>query len=84
VERLLNEAALKLLGYKGLSETDMKLVYFNEKRSRGIVRVRRDKRYAALAVLGFVRKINNEDIMFIPIATSGSLKRAKRLAEIKH
>jgi len=80
VEEVLYKTALELIGYKGVSELDMKLIHFDEKRSRGIVRVRWDKKYVMFAVLSLIRKVNGKDYMFIPLTTSGSLKRAKRAA----
>ncbi len=77
------EVAEKVLGYKGISEARMKLIYYDEEKARGILRIRREHKYMALAVLGLIRNIDGSEVLVIPITTTGSLKRAKELAKIQ-
>ena len=79
VEAALNEALRKLVGIVGESSSRMKLLYFDKRRSRGIIRVRREYKYLALAVLGLTRSIAGRRVIVIPLAVTGSIKRAKQL-----
>ena len=79
VEAALNETLRKLVGIVGESSSRMKLLYFDKRRSRGIIRIRREHKYLALAVLGLTRSIAGRRVIVIPLAVTGSIKRAKRL-----
>lgn len=79
VEAALNEALRKLVGIVGESSSRMKLLYFDKRRSRGIIGVRREYKYLALAVLGLTRSIAGRRVVVIPLAVTGSIKRAKQL-----
>lgn len=79
VEAALNETLRKLVGIVGESSSRIKLLYFDKRRSRGIIRVRREYKYLALAVLGLTRSIAGRRVIIIPLAVTGSIKRAKQL-----
>ncbi len=79
VERAIEDAARAVLGLVGLADSAVKLVDYDESTGRGIVRVRHTYKYVALAVLGLVRSINGRPAMIVPIATSGTIRRARRL-----
>jgi ribonuclease P/MRP protein subunit POP5 len=66
----------KLLGVKGLSDAGYKLVYFDPRARRGVVRVYSDYKLHVIGVLGLVRRVGDRPVLVYPIATAGSLKKA--------
>ncbi len=68
-----------LKGLTGLAEAGIKVIEYNPETGRGILRVRKGYKYLALAVLGLVRRINGERVLVLPLATTGSIKRARKL-----
>ena len=80
VERAIEDTARSVLGLVGLADSALKLVEFNEATGRGVLRVRHTHKYVALAVLGLVRRAGGRQVMLVPLATTGSIRRAKMLA----
>jgi len=74
----IDRVAREVIGLKGISEAKLKLIYYNEERSRGILRVRREYKYVALAILGLIRNVKNVEVLVTPLTSTGSLKRAKK------
>ena len=83
VERAIEEAAKRVLGVVGVGNMGLKLVYYSEERSRGALRVRNEWKYAALAVLGFVRRIGDARVTLVPLSVTGSIKKAKKIIGVK-
>jgi len=71
--------AERLAGLLGLSLSSLTLIDYDEERSRGIVRVRREYKGLALAVLSMTRRVSGTKVLIVPLATTGSVKRARRL-----
>jgi ribonuclease P/MRP protein subunit POP5 len=71
--------AERLAGLLGLSLSGLTLIDYDEERSRGIVRVRREYKGLALAVLSMTRSISGTRALIVPLAATGSVKRARRL-----
>ncbi len=69
----------RVYGELGEARLRIKLVEYDEARRRGILRVRREFKLHALAVLGLIRSFNGRRLLIIPISTTGSLKRARAL-----
>lgn len=67
-------------GEMGEALMGIRLIEYDELRRRGIIRVRRDYKMHALAVLGLIRSVNGRRLLLVPLATTGSLKRARRIA----
>jgi len=74
-------AVRRAYGEAGEALLRLKLVEFDESRRRGIVRVRRDFKVHALAVLGLVRSLDGKRVLLAPLATTGSLRRARRIMQ---
>lgn len=72
-------AMLKLYGEVGLAMSGLKLIDYDEVRRRGIVRVRREEKGRVLAALNYVREIGGKRARIMPIATSGTLRRAREI-----
>jgi ribonuclease P/MRP protein subunit POP5 len=71
--------AERFAGLLGLALSGLALVDYDEERSRGIVRVRREYKGLALTVLSLTRRISGVRVLIVPLATTGSIKRARRL-----
>jgi len=67
----------RVYGELGSAMFGVKLIEYDEVRRRGVLRVRRDFKLYALAVLGLVRSSNGRRLLLIPLSTTGSLKRAR-------
>jgi ribonuclease P/MRP protein subunit POP5 len=69
----------RVYGELGEARLRVKLIEYDEVRRRGILRVRREFKLHALAVLGLTRDFNGRRLLLVPISTTGSLKRARAL-----
>ncbi|MEB3780807.1 MAG: hypothetical protein GSR85_11370 [Desulfurococcales archaeon] len=78
VEEAIVDAIREVLGSLGLVESGFKLIYYDEARRRGIIRVRHDYKFKILGILGLVREIRGREVNVIPITVTGSLKNAKK------
>ncbi|MCX8165147.1 MAG: hypothetical protein N3D79_00905 [Acidilobaceae archaeon] len=72
-------AMKELYGELGLIASRARLVEYDEGRRRGIVRVRRAFKDHVLGALGYVREAGGKRARLVPIATTGSVRRARRL-----
>ncbi|MCE4611166.1 MAG: hypothetical protein F7B17_04250 [Desulfurococcales archaeon] len=81
MEDALRREFAMLFGKTALAASGLSLVDFNPKTMRGVVRVRREFKVHALAAMGALRSVGNVRVMIVPIAVSGTLKRARRRME---
>ena len=79
VERTVYSVLESVLGLVGFSDAGVKLVEYNAETGRGILRVRHTYKTLALAALGLIREIGGRRVAVVPLAVTGSVKRAKRL-----
>ncbi|MEB3846713.1 MAG: Rpp14/Pop5 family protein [Desulfurococcales archaeon] len=78
--KAISEKFRVVLGEAGFTASGAHLVYYNPVLRAGVLRVRSDYKYPALAVLGMIREIGGERARIIPLGTSGTLRSAlKRL-----
>jgi len=80
LEAAIREAFKRLFGEPALAVSMLRLVEYHDDRMIGIVRVRREYKYHALAALGLVRSVSGRRVLLVPVLTSGTLKRARRKA----
>ncbi len=80
LEDAIREAFARLFGEPALGVSMLRLVEYHDDRMVGILRVRREYKYHALAALGLVRSISGRRVLLVPVLTSGTLKRARRRA----
>ncbi len=71
--------ARRVAGEAGLALSGLALILYNEETSRGVIRVRHTHKNLALAVLGLTRRVSGKRVLLVPLASTGSLKRARRL-----
>jgi len=69
----------KLFGDYGISEFNIKLLQYDDKLKRGILRTNNVSKEAVIAGLSFIREINGKPISIYPIKTSGTLKKAREI-----
>lgn len=74
-------SARRLLGSAAVADSGLMLAYYNAATRRGVLRVRSDYKNAAMAVLGTVRRAGDSNVLAVPITTSGTIKKAKKLAD---
>ncbi len=77
IESSISSKFRSLYGDLLFSDSYYKLVYFDEKNKRGIIRIRHKYINNLIAVLGLIRRLDHQDALLIPIRTSGTIKRAK-------
>ncbi len=80
LEREIREAFKRLFGEPALGISMLRLAEYYDDKSVGILRVRREYKYHALAALGIVRTVSGKRVVLVPILTSGTIKRARRKA----
>lgn len=79
LEEAVMGVARGLWGLTGLAEAGLRVVDYSPATGRGILRVRREYKHVALATLGLLRRVGEARILVIPLAVTGSVKRARRL-----
>jgi ribonuclease P/MRP protein subunit POP5 len=75
----IEDTVRRVYGELGAVMFNVKLIEYDGVRRRGVLRVRRDFKLQALAVLGLVRSSNGRRLLLIPISTTGSLRRARAI-----
>jgi ribonuclease P/MRP protein subunit POP5 len=81
VRDAIESTAARLAGELGLALSGLALIEYRADTSRGVLRVRHEYKNLALAVLGLARSVGGQRALLVPIATTGSLKRARRLLQ---
>lgn len=79
VAKAMRDAMLRLYGEVGLAASGLKMIDYDEGRRRGIARVRKEEKWRALAALNYVKEIGGKRARIMPLATSGTLRRAKEI-----
>ena len=79
LEEEVKKVITEYLGKTGRIDSGVALAYYDPDRRRGVLRVRADYRYKVLGLLGLVRRVQGRKVLIIPLAVTGSVKRAKRI-----
>jgi ribonuclease P/MRP protein subunit POP5 len=79
VEDALRRAFRSLYGFKGLLQADPRLVYYDEKLNRGVIRIPHTYKYQTLAVLHTIREIDKDKVIILPVKTTGTIKKAREI-----
>lgn len=77
VEKSIREKIAEYYGQGTLHKASPHVVFFDEKTGRGIVRVLHTCVDHVVAVMGFIKNIEEVKCIVIPIRTTGTLKRAR-------
>lgn len=78
VEESIEEAFRKLFGDARYVSSGLKLIIYDAKLRRGVIRIYKDHMNELLASMASVRNIAGAQVMLIPLATSGSVRKAAR------
>lgn len=70
--------ALQFLGELGVSRTSLRVVDFDEKKQKGVVKVNHRSVEEGRAVLALVREINKKEVTLHVLGVSGILKKARQ------
>lgn len=84
VERAIRGQYRKYFGELHLVKADPQLIYFDQKLQRGVVRVTHAYVESLIAVLSLIREVNSHKCLFIPLKTTGTIKRARRALYALH
>lgn len=68
---------------RGLGELEFSLcrphlIYFSPRRGRGVLRVNKECVAKVITCLSLERRMGNSKVLFVPIRTTGTLKRARK------
>jgi RNase P/RNase MRP subunit POP5 len=80
LQKRIDEAFIELYGRRGYSEASPRVLYFNEKTSKAVIRVRNHYRWGVLLALAYLERKELLTQVF-PERTTGTYKKAKRYAE---
>ncbi|MEO3993739.1 MAG: Rpp14/Pop5 family protein [Desulfurococcaceae archaeon TW002] len=80
LQKQLNEAFIELYGKKNYSEASPKILYFSEKTSKAVIRVRSHYRWGVLLALAYLERKNLLN-QVCPERITGTYKKAKKYAE---
>lgn len=80
LEEAIRNSFVTLFGAPALSVSMIRLAEFDERNMRGILSVRREFKYHALAALALVRRVKDRRVFLVPVLTSGTIKRARKKA----
>ncbi len=69
----------ELLGILGSSQISYKLIEYDEKTKRGIIRTDSASKNTIIAVMGLSREISGKRILIIPLRITGTVKKARQL-----
>lgn len=82
VDNAIKEAFLKLYGELTMQKASPRLLLFDEKKQRGIVRVLHLYTDHFIALLGYVKKIGNTNCVLIPLKVTGTVKKARKYLDL--
>ncbi len=79
LESSIKEKFKDLFGITNLADSYLKLIYYDNKTKRGIIRIRHIYLNHLITTIALIRKIDNDEILIIPIRTSGTINKARKL-----
>ncbi|WP_172633877.1 Rpp14/Pop5 family protein [Caldisphaera lagunensis] len=79
LENSIKEEFKNLFGITSLADSYLKLIYFDNKTKRGILRIKHIYLSHLITAIALIRKIDNDELLIIPIRTSGTINKAKKL-----
>lgn len=79
IEHSMREKFKEYFGENELVKADPQLIYFDPNLQRGIVRTTQKHKEKLLAVFQLIREINGIKCIIIPIRTTGTIKKARKI-----
>ncbi|AWR97269.1 ribonuclease P [Acidianus sulfidivorans JP7] len=83
LELAIRDSLKDFMGKMWLEIANPRVILYLDDTKQGIISTNRVGYKAVLASLPFVKSINNSEILIVPKRTTGSLKRAKKLLNIR-
>jgi len=80
----LYKEALRFFGELGLSYAALKLISYDPKKKKGILRCERDYMDKVLGFLALLSSFDGSEARFITVRSSGTLKSLERVVEETH
>jgi len=79
LEKAIRRILALLYGMISLAKADPQLVFYDPKLKRGVLRTSHVMKDYVLAALSIIRNINEKQLLIIPIKTTGTIKKAKKI-----
>ena len=79
IEKAIRRKLAILYGIVSLAKADPQLVFYDPKMKRGIIRTSHIMKDYVVAALSITRNIGDKQLLIIPIKTTGTIKKAKKI-----
>ncbi len=79
IAEVLSKGFKEFLGISSLVQADPYLIYYDPRLKRGVIRVAHTFKDKTLAVFDFINKYILKDSIIIPIKTTGTIKKARKI-----
>ena len=79
LEKAIRKKLALLYGIISLAKADPQLVFYDPRLKRGVIRTSHVMKDYVLAALSITRTINGKQLLIIPIKTTGTIKKAKKI-----
>lgn len=79
LEKAIRKKLALLYGIISLAKADPQLVFYDPRLKRGVIRTSHVMKDYVLAALSIIRNINGKQLLIIPIKTTGTIKKAKKI-----
>jgi len=79
LEKYIRERFRVLFGETNLVKADPQLIYYDPGIKRGVIRVAHTYKDQLIALLGSIREINGVKTLIIPLKSTGTIKRARKI-----
>lgn len=79
LENAIRSTVSRYFGEASLIKADPQLIYYEPSIGRGIIRTSHMEADKVVAALGAINRINGSGALIIPLKTTGTLKRAKKI-----
>ncbi len=70
---------VRFFGEKSLIKTDPQLIYYDPSVKRGVIRVAHLYKDELIALMSTIKKIGEADCLLVPLKTTGTIKKARKL-----
>uniref|UniRef100_A0A7C4D9F8 Ribonuclease P protein component 2 n=2 Tax=Staphylothermus marinus TaxID=2280 RepID=A0A7C4D9F8_STAMA len=79
LEKTIRDSYRKYFGEISLIQADPQLIYFDYSLQRGIIRTTNLHKNSVVITLSLIREINSSKCLIIPLKTTGTIKKARRI-----
>ncbi len=79
LEQTIRNKFREIFGETILIKADPQVIYYDPGTCRGVLRIAHIYKKQTIAILGVIRSINNTKVLIIPLKTTGTIKRARKI-----